>query len=73
MLALSTIMVVGAFSMIGCSKTTDTTKNEDTFKVTLVLTEGGVNDGSFNQSAWEGAMEAATNFDVEVNYLECNQ
>ena len=32
-----------------------------------------MNDGSFNQSAWEGAMEAAANFDVEVNYLECKQ
>ena len=31
---------------------------------------GGVNDGSFNQSAWEGLQRAAENFGCEVKYIE---
>lgn len=40
------------------------------FKVGLVTDVGGVNDGSFNQSAWEGLQRAMEDFGVEANYLE---
>jgi basic membrane protein A len=40
------------------------------FKIGLVTDVGGVNDGSFNQSAWEGLQLAAEDFGVEANYLE---
>lgn len=40
------------------------------FKVGLVTDVGGVNDGSFNQSAWEGLQRAAEEFGIEANYLE---
>lgn len=40
------------------------------FKVGLVTDVGGVNDGSFNQSAWEGLQRAISDFGVEANYLE---
>jgi basic membrane protein A len=40
------------------------------FKIGLVTDVGGVNDGSFNQSAWEGLHQAAEDFGVEANYLE---
>lgn len=39
------------------------------FKVGLVTDTGGVEDQSFNQSAWEGLQKAAEDFGVEVNYL----
>lgn len=39
------------------------------FKVGLVTDTGGVEDQSFNQSAWEGLQKAAADFGVEVNYL----
>lgn len=39
------------------------------FKVGLVTDTGGVEDQSFNQSAWEGLQKAAQDFGVEVNYL----
>ena len=70
MLALSTVLVVGAFSMVGCSNNTNTAEKEDAFKVTLVLDEGGVNDQSFNQSAYNGAKEAEEEYGIEVSYLE---
>lgn len=40
------------------------------FKVGLVTDVGGVNDGSFNQSAWEGLQRAMDDFGVEATYLE---
>lgn len=41
-------------------------------KVGLVTDVGGVNDGSFNQSAWEGLQRASEELGVEVSYLESN-
>lgn len=40
------------------------------YKVGLVTDVGGVNDQSFNQSAWEGLQRAQNDFGVEVQYLE---
>ena len=62
-------LVVGS-TVVGCSKTT---VEDDKIKVTLVLDEGGVNDQSFNQSAWEGALKAKENLDIDVSYLESKQ
>ncbi|MBN2148790.1 MAG: BMP family ABC transporter substrate-binding protein [Anaerolineales bacterium] len=42
-------------------------------KVGLVTDVGGVNDKSFNQSAWEGVQRAAEEFGWEVNYIESKQ
>ena len=65
-MGLSLILSVGVF---GCSKT-DTKVGNDTFKVTLVLDEGGVNDQSFNESAWNGALTSKEKYGVEVSYIE---
>lgn len=53
---------------VGCSVKEDA--KEDKTKVTLVLSVGGVNDESFNQSSWEGALKASEELGVEVSYLE---
>ena len=45
--------------------------NKDTL-ITLVLDKGGVQDGSFNESAWNGAIKASEELGVEVKYLESN-
>ena len=59
--------------MIGCAKTEKVDVEEDKMKVCLVLDEGGVNDASFNESAWGGALEAELKHDVEVSYIEAKQ
>ena len=66
-MGLSLILSVGVF---GCSKTD--TKVEDDFSVCLILSEGGVNDESFNQLAWKGAQDAKKEYGVTVKYLESN-
>lgn len=39
-------------------------------KVGMVTDTGGVNDGSFNQSSWEGLQRAADELGIQVQYLE---
>ncbi len=39
-------------------------------KIGIVTDTGGVNDGSFNESAWAGAQKAAEEFGLTANYLE---
>lgn len=67
---LKSLLLVGvlAIGTVGCGSTKEV--KEDTFKVCLILDEGGVNDQSFNQSAWEGALEAKEEYGVEVSYIE---
>jgi basic membrane protein A len=47
---------------------------EETIEIAMVTDTGGVNDQSFNQSAWEGLQRLDDDFDeVEVSYLESTQ
>lgn len=43
------------------------------FNVAMVTNVGGVNDQSFNQSAWTGLNNLNANYGVNVSYLESNQ
>ena len=43
------------------------------FKVAMVTDVGGVNDQSFNQSAWEGLQRAQKDFGINVAYKESKQ
>lgn len=45
----------------------------DKLKVAMVTDTGGVNDQSFNQSAWEGLERAEKELDVVASYKESNQ
>jgi len=42
-------------------------------KVGLVTDVGGVNDKSFNQSAWAGTQKAGTDLGLDVNFVESKQ
>jgi basic membrane lipoprotein Med (substrate-binding protein (PBP1-ABC) superfamily) len=42
-------------------------------KVGLVTDVGGVNDKSFNQSAWEGTQKAAKEFGMDAKFIESKQ
>lgn len=56
---------------------TNTPDDNDTeatdLKVGMVTDEGGVNDQSFNQSAWEGLQQAEKELGVTVKYQESHQ
>lgn len=72
-LLMATVVIVGAIGLVGCSKGEEKIEEDDKFKITLVLDEGGVNDQSFNQSAWSGALEAKEEYGVDVQYIESKQ
>ena len=68
-LALALVMV---FSLVACGGSGDSnTGDETTIKIGMVTDTGGVNDQSFNQTAWEG-LQALAKEDPTfvVNYLE---
>ena len=68
-LLLSTAVSVGAW---GCAKNDSASTEKENYKIGLVLSTGGVNDESFNQSSWEGALKSSQELGVEVSYLEAN-
>ncbi|MDO4519472.1 MAG: BMP family ABC transporter substrate-binding protein [Eubacteriales bacterium] len=66
---LSTAMVA---SMASVTMVQAEEKDPSEVKVGLVLDVGGVNDGSFNQTSWEGLQKAVEDFGVQGTYLESN-
>lgn len=79
-LGLATVMTAGV--LVGCSSSSNSDKNEDkdsgekVFKIAMVTDIGGVNDQSFNQSAWEGLQKIEKEFGkdkVKVSYKESHQ
>lgn len=46
---------------------------EEKIAVTMVTDVGGVNDQSFNQSAWEGLLKAKADLGIDVSYKESKQ
>lgn len=55
----------------GCAPATIDCAAQDAFCVGLVTTNmGKVDDGSFNQSAWEAVQQAEAEFGAEVHYIE---
>ncbi len=64
--ALATMLALGATAGIG----TRSVKAQDALKIGLVTDVGEVDDRSFNQSAWEGAQEAAKASGGTAEYVE---
>lgn len=56
------------------NKTNNNANNGDeTYSIAMITDVAGVNDHSFNQSAWEGLQKAEEELGVEVKYLESKQ
>ena len=74
---LVTLVMTGIIStslLTGCgSSTSETDSGDEKLKVAMITDVAGVNDHSFNQSAWEGLQKAKKDLDIEVKYLESNQ
>ena len=51
----------------------DVPPQENTIRVALVTDIAGVNDQSFNQSAWEGMQRSAEELGIEISYKESKQ
>lgn len=66
-------VMIGASCLVGCSSTDSEKAQDETIKVAMITDVAGVNDQSFNQSAWEGLQRAQKELGIEVSYLESNQ
>ena len=69
--ALSSALLVASMSLVGCSnKNNNEQSNNKTIKVGMVADVGGINDESFNQSAWEGLQQAEKELGIEAKVIE---
>jgi basic membrane protein A len=57
---------------VGCQKKS-ATPAAASYAVGMVTDVGGINDQSFNQSAWEGLQKAGTDLTIKVSYKESKQ
>lgn len=81
MLKMSFVLLLAmSFVLAGCGNNNNAASNGNTSgagnekksdaKVGMVTDVGGVNDKSFNQSAWEGLQEVKSETGAEVQYLQ---
>ena len=66
--------IIQSSFLTGCGGSTESANNGDEkYTIAMVTDVAGVNDQSFNQSAWEGLQRAEKELGVEVKYLESKQ
>jgi basic membrane protein A and related proteins len=63
------LLLVAAMLLPACGSAASSKQ----LKVGLVTDTGGVNDKSFNQSAWAGVQKAAKEFNFTANFIESKQ
>lgn len=71
-----TATMVLSLTACGAEKKPTTDLSNDTttdFSVSMVADTGGVNDQSYNQSAWEGLQQFAEETGAKIGYLESTQ
>lgn len=77
LLSIGLVTVLAGSMLVGCSPSKDSKDSnsggDDKVKVTMITDVGGVNDQSFNQSAWEGLEKAKKDLGVDVKYIESKQ
>ena len=72
-ICLMTVLMMTALSVVGCGGNNNNSANDNALKVTMVTSVGGVTDGSFNQSAWEGLQKAEKDLGIKASYIESKQ
>lgn len=76
LIALATTTVLSASLLVGCSgnsKEEEKANTDEQITVAMITDVAGVNDQSFNQSAWEGLQRAEKELGVKAKYLESKQ
>jgi basic membrane protein A len=71
--ALALASVLSASLLAGCSNDKKSEVKGDQLTIGMITDVAGVNDQSFNQSAWEGLKKAEKELGVKVKYLESKQ
>ncbi|WP_195937799.1 BMP family lipoprotein [Romboutsia sp. 1001713B170131_170501_G6] len=71
-LTAGVVLSLMSFALVGCSSSSGS-KESDTLKITMISDLGGINDQSFNQSAWEGLQKAEKELGVDVEVIQSKQ
>ena len=64
------VLLIAVFVLSACAKAPAETAK---FKVCEVTDTGGIDDKSFNATAWKGATDAQAQLDVDAKYLESKE
>lgn len=73
LLSLGTSVIVASSMLVGCGNTSKGKEAKKTIKVGMVADVGGINDESFNQSAWEGLQKAKDDLGIDIKVIESKQ
>ena len=71
--SLALASVLSASLLAGCSNNDKNEPKDNKLTIGMITDVAGVNDQSFNQSAWEGLQKAEKELGVKVKYLESKQ
>ena len=70
--AILSLLIIAAFVLVACAPAA-TPEPEAKLKVCQVTDTGGIDDKSFNATAWKGVEDAVAEFNVEGKFLESQQ
>lgn len=78
LIAITMVTSMLTACMTGCTtkkdnSTTNNNSEKKEYTISMITDVAGVNDHSFNQSAWEGLQKAEKDLGVKVKYLESKQ
>lgn len=73
LISMAGAMIIGASTLVGCGNNEAHNNNDDIIKIGMVADTGGINDESFNQSAWEGLQQAEKELGIEATVIESKQ
>lgn len=73
LLSLGTSIIIASSMLVGCGNGSEGKGAKKTVKVGMVADVGGINDESFNQSAWEGLQKAKKDLGIEIKIIESKQ
>lgn len=69
LLAIVAVLLVASLALTACGKAASTTK----YKVCQVTDTGGIDDKSFNATAWKGVQDAISQLGIDGKYLESKE
>jgi len=68
-----TVLILGSLVLAACGGTATETEVTKKIKVCQITDTGGIDDKSFNATAWKGVQDAMAQLGVEGKYLESKE
>jgi len=73
LIAVLSLLIIAAFVLVACAPAAPEEPEAPAIKACQVTDTGGIDDKSFNQTAWKGVEDAVAEFNVEGKFLESQQ